>query len=164
MVGSVAGQWHLGGLSEALSVQASWNVFWERRDRSGCFWDVGVLPFFLFPGRGGEPFSFFFFLSLSLSLPLLPPFLLTCLPFACVFVFLSLFLLPPSSTTVLAGIWRRVGTGILLRRRLPRSLGIWAGFAPLTQAVGSNSLESLLSQAAENGETLEVAGKAFMRI
>ena len=120
-----------------------------------------LLLLFLIPGRGGEPFSFFFFLSLSLSLslPLLPPFLLTCLPFACVFVFLSLFLLPPSSTTVLAGIWRRVGTGILLRRRLPRSLGTWAGFAPLTQAVGSNSLESLLSQAAETGRPWRWLGR-----
>ena len=77
--------------------------------------------------------------------------------FLSLFLFLSYFfiffclLLPPSSTTVLAGIWRRVGTGILLRRRLPRSLGTWAGFAPLTQAVGSNSLESLLSQAAVKG-------------
>ena len=116
-----------------------------------CIGSVPLLPRcpFPFPFTGGKPCSFFFFffslslaeavshflsssffLSLSLSLPLLPPFLLTCLPFACVFVFLSLFLLPPSSTTVLAGIWRRVGTGILLRRRLPRSLG-W-GFAPLT--------------------------------
>ena len=85
--------------------------------------------------------------------------------FLSLFLFLSYFfiffclLLPPSSTTVLAGIWRRVGTGILLRRRLPRSLGTWAGFAPLTQAVGSNSLESLLSQAAEMGRPWRWLGR-----
>ena len=165
MVGSVAGQWHLGGLSEALSVQASWNVFWERRDRSGCFWDVGVLPFFLFPGRGGEPFSFFFFLSLSLSLSPSPSSFFAYLFAVCLRVCLSLSFSPaPFKYYGACGNLAASGDGDTASAAtpaVPRHLG---GVRSPNPSSGIEFSRKPSQSSRRNGETLEVAGKAFMRI
>ena len=125
-----------------------------------------LLLLFLIPGRGGEPFSFFFFLSLSLSLSPSPSSFFAYLFAVCLRVCLSLSFSPaPFKYYGACGNLAASGDGDTASAATPAVP--WAGFTPLTQKNSRSGIEFSRKPFQSNhrdGETQEVAEKAFMRI